>query len=141
MDETRKFDPEEVQEQAKAELEQTQAFEPVEEFSLEDIIKEFGGEPAADLEQTQAFEPVEDAQPAPDLEQTQAFQPVEELTETREFTPAEQVDDSTKALPDLSQVEEKPQVTSDTIRLDAIDQAELQVSMVSGAQPIDDEAE
>ena len=141
MDETRKFDPEEVQEQAKADLQQTQAFEPMEEFSLDDIIKEFGGTPAPDLEETQAFAPVEEAQPAPGLEQTQAFAPVEELTETREFTPVEEMDDSTKALPELSQMEEKPQVTSDTVRLDAIDQAELQVSMVSGAQPIDDEAE
>ena len=49
MDETRKFDPEEVQEQANASLQQTQAFEPVEEFSLDDIIKEFGGTAAADL--------------------------------------------------------------------------------------------
>ena len=124
MEETRKFDPEEVQEQANASLDQTQAFEAVEEFSLEDIMKEFGSEPAPSLEQTQAFAPVED------LEKTQAFAPVEELTETREFTPVEEELEATRALPDLSEVEEKPQsVTTDTVRLDVIDQAELQVSI------------
>ena len=129
MDETQKFDPEQVKEAAQPDLEQTQTFEAVEEFSLDDIMKEFG-EPAPEpeLEQTQTFAP---------LEETQAFTPVSQ--ETQEFTPqqtqpAENMED-TRALPELP----KTGVTSDTIRIDAINQADLQVSMVSGAQVIDDE--
>lgn len=121
LEETRKFDPEEVQEAAAAlDLEQTQEFEPVEEFSLEDIMKEFGSTGEAVAEE----EPQEEI-----LEET-----AEAVTEDA---------DETRVLPDISQViQEKEQgVTSDTIRLDTIDQAELQMSMVSGAQPIDDEAD
>jgi len=120
MDETQKFDPEQVKEEAaQQELEQTQAFEPV-DFSLEDIIKEFGG-----ATETVAEEAPAEAEPAAE--------------ETAEEAP-EKVDEQTRVLPDLSQVvPEKEEVTSDTIRLDTIDQAELQMSMVSGAQPIDDE--
>ena len=153
MEETKKFDP--------VGLQETQAFQPAEEesFSLEDIMREFGSDPASSLEQTQAFEPVEDPaleqtqafEPVEDpaLEQTQAFEPLEDpaLEQTQTFEPLEteapqELDGQTRVLPDLPQAAtEKAEVTSDTIRLDTIDQAELQMSMVTGAELIDDEAD
>ena len=168
MDETQKFDPQEIKEEAaKQGLEETQAFEPVEEFSLEDIMKEFSSsqeeeQVTLDLGETQAFEPVE-AESAPlNLEETQAFDPVEaeektvrvrpaeNLEETQAYEPVETEDpektaenmDETRVLPDVTQAARPAgQVTSDTIRLDAIDQAELQVSMVQNAQPVEEEEE
>jgi len=153
MDETQKFDPQELKEEAqRQELEQTQTFEAVEEeFSLEDIMKEFGGEDVQtemDLGETQTFEAVEEA-PKPDLGETQVFAAVEAEDETtvavrkaeKEEAPASM--DETRELPEVTVPVRRAEteVSSDTIRLDVIDQAELQVSMVQNAQPVDDEAD
>lgn len=101
-------------------------------FSLEDIMKEFGSAPE------------EPQQPEEEAEQ----QPDEQIQEPEE-APAEDVeeeqamDGQTRKLPDLSQVAaaEKPEVTSDTIRLDAIDTDKLPKAHVNNAQPVNEGAE
>lgn len=94
----------------------------VQEFSLEDIMKEFGSEPQEPEEQPEE-ETAEEAVPE--------GQPEEE----------DALDGATRALPDLSQVvaAEKTEVTSDTIRLDAIDSEQLQKAQVTNAQRIEEE--
>ena len=135
LEQTMRFDPQPVQEEATPDLEQTRQFDPVEtdEFSLEDIIKEF-----SDIAQEETL-----------VEEEALQQPEEEPEQLREDIPHDeededmkvaQMDGATRILPDVSAVApEQEQVTSDTIRLDVIDQADLQMSMVHNAQPVDDE--
>ena len=96
----------------------------VQEFSLEDIMKEFGSEP-----QEPEKEPEEEAIPE------------EQLEEEQQFYDEDVLDGATRALPDLSQVvaAEKTEVTSDTIRLDAIDGEQLPKAQVTNAQRIEEE--
>lgn len=104
----------------------------VQEFSLEDIMKEFGSEPEEPV-QEQDF-----------VEETLPEEEPEEEPEAEEFEEEDLLDGATRALPDLSQVvaAEKTEVTSDTIRLDAIDSERLQKATVHNAQPIyEDERE
>lgn len=102
------------------------------EFSLEDIIKEFREDP-------------ESAEEQPAEETAEEEQPEEESPEQENQEPEEKeeavVDGTTRVLPDLSQVlpQEKPGVTSDTIRLDTIDSQQLQKAQVNNASPIEDE--
>lgn len=149
LEETRQFDPVEVQEEATRELSDTQAFDPVEteEFSLEDIMREFSSiaedaEQEEILEMQDTEEATEETEEAPAVEDAAEADPEEAADEEDEDVKVAAMDGQTRVLPDVSQaVPEKEAVTSDTIRLDAIDQAELQVSMVHNAQPVDDEAD
>lgn len=97
----------------------------VQEFSLEDIMKEFGSEPQAP-----------EAQPEEEAAEEIVPEEVQEETENEDA-----LDGATRALPDLSQVvaAEKTEVTSDTIRLDAIDSEQLQKAQVTNAQRIEEE--
>ena len=96
------------------------------DFSLEDIMKEFGAD--AEVTEEVAEEVAEEVE--------------EVLTEALpEHAPQEDaMDGATRALPDLSQVvtEEKEAVTSDTIRLDHIEDADLH-SDVHIARPVEDD--
>lgn len=102
------------------------------EFSLEDIIKEFsdGPEPA---EEPSAEETAEEEQPEEEMPESE-----EQILEEKEGSVA---DGTTRVLPDLSQVmpQEKKGVTSDTIRLDTIDRDQLQKAQVNNARPIEEE--
>lgn len=100
------------------------------EFSLEDIMKEFGTEAEDASEETELTEEAEEA--------------AEEEETPEEETPEEDpVDGATRVLPDLSQVQGQASggVTSDTIRLDAIDTRQLQVTPVENAQLIEEETQ
>lgn len=157
LEETRQFDPAQVQEEVSQPLEETQAFEPVEEFSLEDIMKEFSSiaeeeqpdEPAAEETEAVSDETPDDEEPDAPVQDEDEDMKIAGEDEDMKIAGEDEdmkvtgMDGKTRVLPDVSQVvpEKAEEVTSDTIRLDAIDQAELQVSMVHNAQPVDDEAD
>ena len=126
MEQTQQFDPEQIQEEAGQGMDETRQFDPVEleAFSLEDILKEFGHEEAAEETQEEAAEEI----------QEEAAEETQEAVEEEEAA----MDGTTRVLPELPN-QAQQEVTSDTIRLDAIDQADLQMSMVHNAQPVDDE--
>ena len=133
----------------------------LEEFSLEDIIKEFSDHPAVELEEEEeapvsetAAEEEIPAEPAPvaeetieepaveeELPETNAFPVIEEVCEEESVEePAVEADLSeTKAFPVLEDAaEENTDMSSETIRLDS---SELLKGVVHDAKPIADEEE
>ena len=107
------------------------------EFTLEDIMKEFGSAPT-EPEQTDKEEVSEEPQEELPEEQQEEL-PEEESVDNPEEEPA--VDGQTRVLPDLSQVvaQEKTEVTSDTIRLDVIDSEKLHKTQVIHAIPVEED--
>ena len=102
----------------------------VQEFSLEDIMKEFGSDPRDTADQET------------DTEEAAAEEAETEIAvQTEETDEEDPMDGATRALPDLSQVvpAEKSQVTSDTIRLDTIQGEQLQSGQVNNALPLEEE--
>lgn len=120
----------------------------LEEFSLEDIIKEFSDHPQEDLTELPAEMYAEEFETA-EAEMPEVFEAAEQTVEKPEEVPAaEPGEEPEEEVPAESVGEESseevcaeeadPALCGDTIRLDS---SELLKGVVHDAQPIDDEAE
>ena len=120
----------------------------LEEFSLEDIIKEFSDHPQEDLTELPAEMFAEELETAeaemPEVSEA-AEQTVEETEEVPAAEPVEEPEEEVPAEPvgeesseEVCAEEADPALCGDTIRLDS---SELLKGVVHDAQPIDDEAE
>ena len=120
----------------------------LEEFSLEDIIKEFSDHPQEDLTELPAEMFAEELETAeaemPEVSEA-AEQTVEETEEVPAAEPVEEPEAEVPAEPvgeesseEVCAEEADPALCGDTIRLDS---SELLKGVVHDAQPIDDEAE
>jgi len=120
----------------------------LEEFSLEDIIKEFSDHPQEDLTELPAemfAEEIETAEAEMPEVSEAAEQTVEETEEVPAAEPVEEPEEEVPAEPvgeesseEVCAEEADPALCGDTIRLDS---SELLKGVVHDAQPIDDEAE
>lgn len=107
------------------------------EFSLDDIMKEFGSEPAEEPE-TENAEVEEDSAEEPVEEYNVEEEPAEELEEEPSVEEETTQEDLASAIGEFSQ--EASAATSDTIRLDTI-KIEAAAAEVKGAAPITEEEE